>query len=69
MKMALFVTCKEITMKTYYFVSFDNGCLEFATITVEHYVSAEVAHYMLAQECPIMWIAVSREEYMQLRNG
>ena len=56
-------------MKTYYFVSFDNGCLQFSTITVEHYVSAEVAHYMLAQECPIMWIAVSREEYMQLRNG
>lgn len=55
-------------MKSFYFVSFDNGFLEFATITVEHYVSADVAHYMLVQECPMMWIAVSREEYMQLRN-
>lgn len=65
---ALFATYKEIVMKTFYFVSFDNGFMEFATITVEYYVSADVAHYMLVQECPIMWIAVSREEYVELRN-
>ena len=65
---ALFATCKGITMKTFYFVSFDGGFLQFSTITVEQYVSADVAHYMLVQECPIMWIAVSREEYVQLRN-
>lgn len=66
---ALFATYKGITMKTYYFVSFDNGFMEFATITVEHYVGADVAYYMLVQECPAMWIAVSREEYVELRNG
>ena len=65
---ALFATYKEIVMKTFYFVSFDGGFMQFSTITVEHYVSAEVAHYMLVQECPAMWITVTREEYMQLRS-
>lgn len=56
-------------MKTYYFVSFDNGCMEFATITVEHYVSADVAHYMLVQEFPTMWVNVTQDEYVNLRNA
>lgn len=53
-------------MKTYYFISFDNGFMRFAKVTVEHCISADVAHHMLVQECPIMWVSVSEEEYMQL---
>ena len=66
---ALFATCKELVMKTYHFVSFDNGFMQFSTITVEHYVSAEVAHYMLTMEYPAMWVSLTREDYLQLRNG
>lgn len=55
-------------MKTYYFVSFDNGCMEFAVTTVKDYITVDVAQYMLTMEYPVMWIALPREEYMQLRN-
>lgn len=65
---ALFATYKEIVMKTFYFVSFDNGFMEFAHVVTD---SMNKAYAYLAQtSCPKdqFWASVSEDEYVNLRN-
>jgi hypothetical protein len=70
MLMALFATCKEITMKTFYFISLD-GFLQFAMVKAVTLADAiaQLANAFANDAPQRLWVPVTEDEYWHTYAG
>jgi hypothetical protein len=70
MKMALFATCKEITMQTFYFISLD-GFLQFASVKATTLTDAiaQLANAFANDAPNRFWVPVTEDEYWHTYCG
>lgn len=66
---ALFATCKEIVMQTFYFVSMDYGFIQYACVRAQNIEKALAYIAQTSSPRDQMWVNVAEDEYVNLRNA